>query len=219
MIVIALLVVALAASVEVNDDAKWVAIFTDPGRDVWQKPEAVIQALGVAPGMTVAELGAGTGYFTVHLAKAVGPNGHVLAIEDEPNFLEQLQERATKAGLKQIVPVLDPPDDADLPGHGVDIVLVVNTWRHIENRLQYIMALADGMKPTGRIAIVDFKEGAFPVGPPDAKKLTEARVIGEFKSVGWKLASRYDELPYQYVLVFTPPAASGGASESPSKDR
>jgi len=196
-----------------DDVAKWVNVFDDPGRDEWQKPDAVIEAIGIKPGMTVADLGAGTGYFSVHLAKAVGGKGSVLAIDVEPKLVEYMKERAAKAQLAQLVPVLAPTDDPKLPAHGVDCVLVVDTWHHIDDRLHYLAKLAAGLKPGGRVAVVDFKKGDFPVGPPNAHKLTADAVAAEFAGAGWKLAMQWDELPYQYVLVFTPPAASAGGSQ------
>jgi ubiquinone/menaquinone biosynthesis C-methylase UbiE len=193
-----------------DDVSKWVDVFDDPDRDAWQKPDAVLTAIGVKPGMTVADLGAGTGYFSVHLAKAVGSEGLVLAIDIEPNFVKYMKDRAEKAHIAQMVPVLASPENPNLPSHGVDLVLIVDTWHHIDDRLQYLMTLAAGLKPGGRVAVVDFKKGDFPVGPKDAHKLTADRVSREFAGAGWKLAMQWDELPYQYVLVFTPPAASAG---------
>jgi ubiquinone/menaquinone biosynthesis C-methylase UbiE len=228
MVFIAIVLAGLAAPVEERHDAtihhsfddvaKWVKVFDDPGRDVWQKPDEVIHALGVLPGMTVADLGAGTGYFSVHLAKAVGDKGRVLAIDVEPNLVSYMKERATKANLAQLVPVLAAADDPKLPPKGVDLVLIVDTWHHIDDRVRYLGKLAAGLKADGRVAVVDFKKGDFPVGPPDAHKLTAAAVAAEFLAAGFRLAKQWDELPYQYVLVFTPPGASGGASRWRSTD-
>ena len=117
-----------------------------------------------------------------------------------------------------MVPVLASPDDPRLPAHGVDLVLIVDTWHHIDDRLHYLAKLAAGLKPGGRVAVVDFKKGDFPVGPPDAHKLTPEAVTAEFGAAGWAPATHWDELPYQYVLVFTPPAVSPGASERRSTD-
>jgi len=221
MLVTALLCAALAAPADEGHDAtihhsfddvaKWVDVFDDPARDAWQKPDAVLAALEVKPGMTVADLGAGTGYFSVRLAKAVGDNGKVLAIDVEPKLVDHIKERAAKANLTQVVAVLAPVDDPTLPARGVDLVLIVDTWHHIDDRLAYLPKLAAGLKPGGRVAVVDFKKGEFPVGPPDAHKLTADAVAAEFRESGWSVAKQWDELPFQYVLVFTPPAASGGA--------
>lgn len=201
-----------------DDVEKWIQVFDDPGRDEWQKPDEVLRVLGVAPGMTVADLGAGTGYFSVRAARAVGPAGRVLAIDLEPNLVNYMKDRAVKEKLPQMVPQLCATDDPKLPARGVDLVLIVDTWHHLDDREHYLAKLAVGMKPGGRVAVVDFKKGDFPVGPPDAHKLPPEAVVEEFKSAGWSLAKRWDELRYQYVLVFTPPAASGGVSARPSTD-
>lgn len=189
-----------------DDVPTWVQVFDDPGRDAWQKPDTVIRELGVAPGMTVADLGAGTGYFSVRLAKAVGPHGRVLAIDIEPKLVDYIKARAAQETLPQIAAVLATPDDPTLPARGVALVLIVDTWHHIDDRLHYLAKLAAGLAPGGRVAVVDFKKGDFPVGPPDAHKLTAEAVVAEFVEAGWTPAGRWDDLPYQYVLSFTPPA-------------
>jgi ubiquinone/menaquinone biosynthesis C-methylase UbiE len=228
MFALAALLAALAAPGDEAHDATvrhsfddvehWVRVFDDPTRDAWQKPDAVLAALGVAAEMTVADLGAGTGYFSVRLAKVVGPKGQVLAIDVEPKLVAHLKERAAKADLPQLVPVLAPTDDPKLPAKGVDLVLIVDTWHHIDDRLHYLAKLAAGLKPGGRVAVLDFKKGDFPVGPEDTHKLTADAVAAEFVAAGWKLAKRWDELAYQYLLVFTPPAASGDGSGRRSTD-
>lgn len=190
-----------------DDVEQWVRVFDDPGRDAWQNPDGILRVLGVAPGMTVADLGAGTGYFSVRLAKAVGPGGRVLAIDVEPKLVDYLKARAEKEKLPQIVPVLAAPDDPKLPAHGVDLVMIVDTWHHIDDRLHYLGKLAEGLKPGGRVVVVDFKKGDFPVGPPDAHKLAPEAVVTEFLDAGWNLAQRWDRLQYQYMIAFTPPAA------------
>lgn len=200
------------------DVDKWVRIFDDPGRDAWQNPEKVIGIAGVTRGMTVADLGAGTGYFSVRLADAVGPSGSVLALDVEPNLVDYMKARAAKAKLSQISARLIPKDDPKLPGRGVDVVLIVDTWHHIDDRLNYLRKLAAGLKPDGRVAVVDFKMGDFPVGPPDAHKITPDAVAAEFKEAGWRQETRWEELPYQYVLVFRPPSVSDDGSRQRSTD-
>ncbi len=201
-----------------DDVAKWVKVFDDPGRDVWQQPDTVIADLGIRPGMVVADLGAGTGYFSVRIGRAVGSRGSVLALDVEPNLVAYMRERAAKEKLPQMKAALVAPDDPGLPPRGVDLVLIVDTWHHIDGRIAYLAKLASGLKPGGRVAVVDFKKGDFPVGPPDAHKLPPDAVVQEFESAGWRIVSESDTLKYQYVLVFTSPAASGGGSAPPSKD-
>ncbi|HEX4822876.1 MAG TPA: methyltransferase domain-containing protein [Candidatus Polarisedimenticolaceae bacterium] len=188
-----------------GDVDHWVSVFDDPSRDAWQKPDAILDALHVRAGMTVADLGAGTGYFSVRLAKAVGESGRVLAIDVEPKLVDYLKERAARESLPQITAVLAAPSDPKLPPSGVSLVMIVDTWHHIDDRLTYLKTLAKGIAPGGRVAVVDFKKGDFPVGPPDAHKLAPEQVIQEFSKAGWALAERKDDLPYQYVLSFSPP--------------
>jgi len=187
-----------------DDVDRWVKAFDDPGRDAWQKPEKVVRFLGVAPGQNVADLGAGTGYFTVHLAKAVGAKGKVYAADIEPNLVAYLGERAAKAKLIQVVPILAAPDDPKLPAGGVDLILICDTWHHIDDRLNYLSRLAATLAPGGRVAVVDFREGEMPVGPPPAHKLSREAVVKEFETAHWRLVDEYKKLTYQYVLVFAP---------------
>ena len=193
-----------------DDVARWVDVFDDPARDAWQKPDSVLRKLGVAPGMIVADLGAGTGYFSVRIARAVGSNGRVLAIDVEAKLVDYIKARAERENLPQIAASQVPSDDPKLPAHKVDLVLIVDTWHHIDDRLRYLTKLAAGLAPKGRVAVVDFKKGDFPVGPPDAHKLSADEVIAEFDEAGWTVAGRWDNLPYQYVLSFWPPADQRG---------
>jgi ubiquinone/menaquinone biosynthesis C-methylase UbiE len=189
-----------------DDVQHWTQVFDDPGRDAWQKPDEVVRALGVAPGQTVVDLGAGTGYFSVRLARTVGAGGHVLALDVEPRLVAYMKDRAAKEALPQMVAQQVPADDPQLPAAGVDLVLVVDTWHHLDDRLHYLVKLAAGLKPGGHLAIVDFKKGDFPVGPPDAHKLPPDAVAKELETAGWSVVSRDEALlPYQYVLVASPP--------------
>ena len=191
-----------------DDVPHWVAVFDDPERDAWQKPDALLRSLGVTGGQTVADLGAGTGYLSVRIARAVGDSGKVLAIDVAPKLVTYMKERAAKERLPQMRAVLTTPDDPALPERGTDLVLVVDTWHHIDERVRYLAKVARGLKPGGRVAVVDFKKGALPVGPPDEHKLAPDQVADEFRRAGWTLVRRDEELlPYQYVLVFAPPAS------------
>ena len=189
-----------------DDVEKWVKVFDDPARDAWQKPDELLRSLGVTDGQTVADLGAGTGYLSVRIAKAVGTKGRVLALDVEPNLVAYMKERAAKAQLPQMQAALIKTDDPGLPDGGVDLVLVVDTWHHIDERVRYLAKIARGLKPGGRVAVVDFKKGDLPVGPPDDDhKLAPEHVEDEFNRGGFTLVKRDLELlPYQYVLVFKP---------------
>lgn len=188
-----------------DDVERWVKRFDDPARDEWQRPEEVIRFLAIDPGTTVADIGAGTGYFSVRLAGAVGGAGKVWAVDIEPSLVEHIAQRARDAGLGQVEPLLAEPDDPKLAADTVDLVFVCDTWHHIDDRLGYLDRLAGALRSSGRLAILDFREGELPVGPPPGHKLSREAVLAELEEAGWSLRQESDVLPYQYLLVFTPP--------------
>jgi ubiquinone/menaquinone biosynthesis C-methylase UbiE len=185
------------------DAPRWATVFDHPGRDEWQKPNAVVAALAIHPGMVVADLGAGTGYFLSYLSRAVGPRGTVLAIDTEPNLVDYMRARAEKEGLANVVPVLATYDDPHLPAHGVDRILVLDTYHHLSDRLNYFERLRTALKPDARIVIVDWHKRELPEGPPVEHKLDRQQVVDEMRMAGYPLAGESDQLPYQYVLIFT----------------
>jgi len=187
-----------------DDIDQWVARFDDPARDEWQKPREVVAALKLTPGMIVADIGAGTGYFNRYLAAAVGPDGKVLAFDIEPAMVEHMKERAVKERTPNVLPRLATPDDPKLPEGKVDVILICDTYHHISDRLAYFERLKKSLRPAGRLAIVDFKPGDLPVGPPPEHKLAPEFVIAELAKIGWRLTEQPEILPYQYFLIFAP---------------
>lgn len=183
---------------------KWVKIFDDPGRDFWQKPAKVVEAMGLKPGMVVADLGAGTGYFIRHLSQAVTPGGMVLAIDTEAEMVAHLGERAKKENLDNAVPVLGLGDRPFLPAGRVDRVMIVDTFHHIDDRLEYLGRLKKSLAPGGRLVVIDFHKKPLPVGPPPEHKLDRQFVIDEVREAGWRLVKEETFLPYQYFLIFEP---------------
>lgn len=187
-----------------DDVEYWRSVFDDPKRDAWQKPEALVRGLGLAPGMVVADIGAGTGYLSRHLARAVGDDGTVLAVEVEPKLVAHIRKRAEKEKTANVVPVLGSTDDPRLPAKGVDLILILDTYHHIDDRLSYCRRLQRALRPGGRVAIVDWHKRDLPVGPEADHKLSREHVLGEMEAAGWRLVEEPDLLPYQYVLVFRP---------------
>jgi ubiquinone/menaquinone biosynthesis C-methylase UbiE len=185
-----------------GDVSHWTAVFDDPSRDAWQKPQAVVQALAIVPGMCVADLGAGTGYFSRYLSTAVGETGTVLAVDTEPNLVVHLRRRAEQEHTANVVPILASPDNPRLPAGAVDLVLIVDTVHHIDDRINYFRRLQRFLKPAGRVAVIDFKKEEIPVGPPLEHKLAPEQVVEEFQAAGYELVAQPDVLPYQYFLVF-----------------
>lgn len=181
---------------------QWTKVFDDPARDAWQRPAAVVEALQIAPGTVVADIGAGTGYFSPHLSGAVGPMGTVLAVETEPNMVAHLRLRAERENSANIVPILASFDNPRLPPGRVDLVLFVDTLHHIDARLAYLRRLQGALTPTGRVAVIDWLKRDIPVGPKRDHKLPRRQVIAEMEAAGYRLLDEPDLLPYQYFLVF-----------------
>lgn len=184
-----------------DDAEKWARVFDDPARDAWQKPHEVIKALALAPDAQIADLGAGTGYFTVRLASML-PNARVYAVEIEPNLVRYVEARAKREGLRNVVSREGAPHDPRLP-EKVDLILVVDTYHHIDARAEYFQRLRNALRPGGRIAIVDFKLDS-PYGPPRAARLAPEAVKAEMEAAGFAVAAEHSFLPYQYFIVFKP---------------
>ena len=183
-----------------DDPERYAQTFDDPERDAWQMPERVIDALDIAAGERVADIGAGTGYFTVRLARQTEA-GTVFAVDIEPAMVDYVRERAAEAGLDQVVGVVAQADSPNLP-EPVDVVLIVNTWHHIPNRVAYFTALQDRLTPGARLAIVDFRKGAPGGGPPDEFRFTPDEISDELARAGFDLRSRHDILPRQSFLIY-----------------
>lgn len=184
-----------------DDAAKWSKVFDDPARDAWQKPAEVIRALGLAPDAAVADIGSGTGYFAVRLARAV-PQGRVFGADVEPDMVRFLTERAGKEGLPNLQSVLAAADGPNLPVP-VDLALVVDTYHHIARRSLYFSKLKEKLKPGGRVAIIDFTLDS-PVGPPARYRIAPKNVAEEMALAGYRMLEQHDFLPHQYFLVFAP---------------
>jgi len=188
-----------------RDPAERAKSWDSPDRGAWQKPEAVMRLLGAQRGDTVADLGAGTGYFTRLLSSVVGPEGRVYAVDIEQAMLDHIRGREDILFPQNIVTVLATPDDPKLPDGELDLIFTANTWHHIDDRLNYLERLRRALKPYGRLVIVDWHEGDLPEGPPAGHKLSRDAVVQELQKGGWTLTSESVALPYQYLLVFAPP--------------
>lgn len=184
-----------------GDTAKWSKIFDDPKRDAWQKPLEVIQALGLKRDAIVADIGAGTGYFAVRLARMV-PAGRVYAIDTEAEMVKHLAERAKREGLSNVTAVAGSADTPRLP-RKADMVLLVDVYHHITDRERYFSRLAESLENEGRVAIIDFRLES-PEGPPKAARIPPERVKAELKRAGYDLVQEHAFLPNQYFLVFRP---------------
>ena len=184
-----------------KDVPTYIKMLEDPKRDPYQKPDEVVAALKLAPDAAVADLGCGPGYFTLRFARAV-PKGVVYAIDVEPKQLDRLNEHLTKSGVRNVVPVLSTHDDSRLPPASVDVVAIIDTYHHFEDRVKYMERLKDALKPGGRVAIVDYHKKKLPVGPPPEHKMAREDEMAEMEKAGYHLVEEPAILPYQYFLIF-----------------
>ena len=183
---------------------KYIAFLERPDRAAWQKPDAVVTALGLDSGETVFDLGAGSGYFTFRLAKAV-PRGKVIAGDTEPEMIRHIHHKVMADGIANVEPVLGQPDDPGIPEQA-DVVFVCDVLHHVPNREAWLGKLVSEMHHKAKLVLVEFKEGPLPEGPPEAMKLGRAKLLALAKGAGLVLASEKPELlPYQTFLVFSRP--------------
>jgi predicted methyltransferase len=172
------------------------------GREAWQHPDEVVRVLGINPGETVADLGAGGGYFTFRLARAVGPNGKVYAVDVDPTMVDYLKTRTQQEGLDNIEVVLASEDDPRLPINGVDLVFTCNTYHHLAQRPVYFARLKQYLRPNGRIAIIDHTRSAGILARVFGHATADLVVRDEMQSAGYSLEAAFEFLPRQSFLVF-----------------
>jgi ubiquinone/menaquinone biosynthesis C-methylase UbiE len=182
----------------------YIAHLEDPGRAEWQKPDEVVASLELRTGDTACDVGAGPGYFTLRLARAVGPEGRVLAVDVETRMVETLRERLVSAKLTNVTPILSLPDDSLLPGGACDVVLVVDTYHHFPDGLDYLRRLSRALKAGGRIVNIDYQKRDTPVGPPLEHRVARESFLEVAGRAGLVLAEEKTLLPYQYFLILRP---------------
>jgi len=187
-----------------SDAERWAKRFEDPKRDAWQRPDEVLKLLSITPEMRIADIGSATGYFPVRFARAA-PAGMVYGLEIEPDMVRYLNRRARQAGIDNLRSILAEPDDPKIP-EPVDLIFLCNTYHHVGRRVDYFHERRADLRPGGRLAVVDFKPGDLPIGPPPDHKLAPEVVTVELADAGYALITRDESLPYQYVLIFEPTA-------------
>lgn len=181
---------------------EYIALFEDPSRTQWQMPERVVEALALKVGDAVADIGAGSGYFSVLFSRKVGDKGKVFAVDVETGMIDHIKKRVAKEGLVNITPVLCEADNPGLAEKSADLVFICDTWHHIFERPAYLKRIARILRPGGRLVIVDFKKEPTPEGPPMRMRLSQGEVAHEITSSGYVLSGNFDFLPYQYFLIF-----------------
>jgi predicted methyltransferase len=174
-----------------------------PDREAWQKPDQVMDALHIADGTVVADIGAGGGWFTVRLARRVGPNGRVYAVDVQRLMIEAIERRVQREGYTNVTPILGEYDDPKLPADArTDAVLIVETFHEMQNPVDVLRNIARTLKPQGRIGIIDYLPGEGGPGPAAEERLAPDIVVKEAATAGLKLVGQQTFLPYQYFLIF-----------------
>ena len=184
---------------------EWAKQFDNPERDAWQKPDAVLAFMKLAPEAVVADLGAGTGYFAVKIA-AVVPQGKVLANDIEPDMVRYLAERAEREGVGNLVAVQGAATGPKLP-ELADVAFMCDVVHHIADRPAYFTKVREQVQKGGRLVIVDFRKDAADdiPGPPPAMRIAHEVLVRELQGAGWKhVRTDVDTLPHQYIVELVP---------------
>jgi ubiquinone/menaquinone biosynthesis C-methylase UbiE len=174
-------------------------------RDQRQREEdcaTLLKALDVKPGQVVCDMGCGNGFYTLQLARLVGEEGRVLAVDIQPEMLHMLQERAKEAQITNIQLIEGTPVDPKLPEGGVDLILLVDVYHEFSHPEQMLKAMRESLKPTGRIALVEFRLEDPDVPIKLLHKMSKKQIMKEFPPNGFKLVDEFDKLPWQHLLFF-----------------
>lgn len=172
-----------------------------PDRDLWQPPDRIMDAMGIADASVVADIGAGSGWFTIRLARRVGPRGLVYAEDVQSEMINAISRRVQREGLTNVRPVLGRGSDPRLPAGSIDAVLIVDAYHEMQDRVTMLANIARALKPQGRIGVVDFKlEGTGP-GPGPDERVSPDVVVKDAEKAGLRLIRQEAFLQYQYFLI------------------
>ena len=177
-------------------------LLESPDRDAWQKPEQIMDALGIAEGSKVADIGPGAGWFTIRLARRVGPNGLIYAEDVQRQMLEATRRRVGREGLKNVETRLGTSTDPNLPPQALDAILLVDTYPELDDRVTFLRNLAAALKPSGRIGVVNYKPGQGGPGPAsnEGVRVDSSAVEADARAAGLRVIRR-ENLPFQYLIV------------------
>ena len=203
LIVLAAAVAPLAAQHARLFPPQDLGLLEGPDRDAYQRPDQIMDALLIGDGSTVADLGAGGGWFTVRLARRVGPQGIVYAEDIQTQMIQAIERRVEREGLKNVRTVLGTPTDPKLPQGSLDALLIVDTYHEMEQPVTLLRNVAKSLKPSGMIGIVNYKKDGGGPGPAMDERVDAEKVIADAKAAGLELRRRDNNiLPYQYLLIF-----------------
>jgi predicted methyltransferase len=173
-----------------------------PDRDLWQRPDQIMDALGIADASVVGDIGAGSGWFTIRIARRVGPRGVVYAEDVQSEMINAIKRRVGREGLSNVRPVLGLKNDPRLPENSLDAALMVDAYHEMENRVAVLSSLARALKPQGRIGVIDFKLDGTGPGPSPEERVSPDVVVKDAAEAGLRLIRQEPFLPFQYFLIF-----------------
>ena len=171
-------------------------------REIEELPETALDKIGINPGMTVADVGAGVGYFTIRLGRRVGPTGKVYATDVQPEMLTILKDRARKANLTNIEPILGSESDPRLPANSLDVILLVDVYHEFSRPQRMLRKLAQALKPDGRLVLLEYRkeDPHIPIRADHKMSVDEAKM--ELEAEGYRLEKVLNDLPRQHILIF-----------------
>lgn len=174
------------------------------GRAELERPEIVIQAMNLRDGDVVADIGAGTGFYSRRLARAVAPTGKVYAEDIQPEMLERLKKSAADEGIANIIPVLGTETDPNLPKQAMDWILLVDVYHEFQDPQPMLAKIRESLKPNGRVALVEYRaEGDSAVHISPEHRMTVEQVLAEWTPAGFTLEQTIEDLPSQHLFLFT----------------
>lgn len=190
-----------AAGGYVTNKAK---MFNKKASDPKNKPDQILEILALQPGQTIADIGAGGGYFSLRFADAVGKSGMVYAIDTNPEFLEFIRTSAEEKGLNNIKTTLVKEDKLTLPKKILDFLFLRNVYHHLQNRVEYFRNLKEFLKPDGKIVIIEYKRGgSFSFQRIFGHYVLKEKIVKEMEEAGYQLKNDYDFLPKQSFTVYS----------------
>lgn len=175
-----------------------------PNRDAEQQPEHVLDVLRVHEGQTVADVGCGSGYVTVHLAKRVGPRGRVYATDLQREMLDLLSTKVAAERLSNVTPLLTTEDDAKLPGRALDLILLVDVYHELPKPAASLAQFRAALRPEGVLALVEYRAEDPAVAIKPEHKTTLAQLQRELTANGWRFVASDESLPQQRIVTFRP---------------
>jgi ubiquinone/menaquinone biosynthesis C-methylase UbiE len=170
-------------------------------REREENPAKAIRALDIQPGMTVCDLGAGSGYYTVRMSRLVGPTGKVYAVDIQPRMLELLTRRLRSDGIQNVVPVLSTEDDPKLPPQSQDLILLVDVYHEFARPQIMLRRMREALKDDGRLVLLEFRKEDESVPIRLEHKMSIAEVKAELEPEGFRIDKVLDVLPWQHIFV------------------